>query len=308
MLQLVDIDFAFAKAKTLKNISLQLEQGAVVAVMGESGCGKSTLLNLIYGILQPDTGKILWNGKELLGPDHHLVPGHPMMKYVPQEFDLMPYTTVFENVGEHLSIQLDDRAQTIHRLLEVVEMETYADRKVKTLSGGQKQRVAIAKALAQQPQLLLLDEPFSHVDNFRKNTLRRRLFKHLKDENISALIATHDRDDVLSFTDETIIMRAGHIVDHRSTREVYHDPKDVYGATLFDDINVLPSGVMSNTKDLLLYPHQLEIANAGYESLVVNSYFKGKSYLIECKSAERTFWVKSQKELSNSSIVYLKIK
>ncbi len=307
MLQLTDINFAFAKARTLKDISLKLEQGTIAAIMGESGCGKSTLLNLIYGLLDQDKGEVSWNGKKLLGASHHLVPGHPMMKYVPQEFDLMPYTTVAENVGEHLSIQLDDRKQIIERLLAVVEMKDFAERKVKTLSGGQKQRVAIAKALAQRPELLLLDEPFSHVDNFRKNTLRRRLFSYLKEENISALIATHDRDDVLSFTDETIIMRNGSIVDHRTTSEVYCNPKDVYGATLFDDINILPAGLMSNKEDLLLYPQQLEIVDSGLKAMAVNSYFKGDHYLIECRSGEHIFWVRSDVDIPISSKIQLAI-
>ncbi|SCY34254.1 ABC-type Fe3+/spermidine/putrescine transport systems, ATPase components [Nonlabens sp. Hel1_33_55] len=305
MLQLTDINFAFAKARTLKDISLELEQGCIAAVMGESGCGKSTLLNLIYGLLEQDSGTVTWNDEELLGADHHLVPGHPMMKYVPQEFDLMPYTTVFENVGEHLSIQLDDRSQTIQQLLRVVEMESFSDRKVKTLSGGQKQRVAIAKALAQQPKLLLLDEPFSHVDNFRKNNLRRQLFKYLREENISCLIATHDRGDVLSFTDETIVMKAGEIVDHRPTIEIYNKPKDFYVASLFDDINVVGAGFFNNDQEMLFYPHQLMIADSGVPAVVKNSYFKGDYYLLKCEAKNQMFWVNSADFVPVSSNVFL---
>ena len=305
MLQLTDINFAFAKARTLKDISLKLEQGCIAAVMGESGCGKSTLLNLIYGLLEQGSGTVTWNDEVLLGADHHLVPGHPMMKYVPQEFDLMPYTTVSENVGEHLPIQLDDRSQTIQQLLQVVEMETFSDRKVKTLSGGQKQRVAIAKALAQQPKLLLLDEPFSHVDNFRKNNLRRRLFKYLREENISCLIATHDRDDVLSFTDETIVMKAGEITDHKPTTEVYDRPKDFYVASLFDDVNVVEAGVFKNDQEVLLYPHQLMIADSGLPAVVKNHYFKGDYYLLECEAKDQMFWVKSIDSVPISSNVFL---
>jgi len=305
MLQLNAINFAFAKAETLKNISFKLNQGEVTAIMGESGCGKSTLLNLVYGLLQSQSGKILWNSKELLGADHHLVPGHPMMKYVPQEFDLMPYTTVFENVGEHLSIQLDHREKRIHELLQIVEMESYSLRKVKTLSGGQKQRVAIAKALAQEPQLLLLDEPFSHVDNFRKNTLRRALFQHLKQNNISALIATHDREDVLSFTDKTIVMRDGAIVDLRKTEEVYASPINHYVASLFDDVNVIPKGFLGNEKSLLLYPHQIMIASSGKPAVVIKSYFKGDHFLIHCQSENQDFWIKSDSHQDVSSSIFI---
>jgi len=320
MLQLDAIHFSFqvrgdeaihaersqrTKTETLTDISLKLEQGKQVAIMGESGCGKSTLLNVIYGLLQAQNGKLLWNGEELLGADHHLIPGHSMMKYVPQEFDLMPYTTVTENVGEHLSIQLDDRQDRILELLKVVEMEAFADRKVKTLSGGQKQRVAIAKALAQQPQLLLLDEPFSHVDNFRKNNLRRRLFHYLKSQNISSLIATHDRDDVLSFTDETIVMHDGKIVDHRATISLFENPKTHYVAALFDDVNQIPKSWFGTTEELLLYPHQLKVGDAGLAATVTASYFKGDHFLISCLCKDQQTWVRSQENLSIGSMVFL---
>ena len=109
-----------------------MKQGAHVAVIGESGCGKSTLLDIVYGLLQAQKGVVKWNDEELEGADHHLVPGHSMMKYVPQEFDLMPFTSVFENVGEHLSIQIDDRVSRIDELLDVVDMSSFKNRKVKT--------------------------------------------------------------------------------------------------------------------------------------------------------------------------------
>lgn len=308
MLQLDAIFSAFAKAETLTNISFKLEQGTHAAIMGESGCGKSTLLNVIYGLLQTQSGHIIWKGEELLGADHHLIPGHPMMKYVPQEFDLMPFTTVAENVGEHLSIQVDNRMHRIAELLAVVEMETFADRKVKTLSGGQKQRVAIAKALAQQPELLLLDEPFSHVDNFRKNSLRRRLFKYLKLENISCLIATHDKEDVQSFTDETIVMRDGKIVDHRKTMVVYGNPKSKYVARLFDDVNEIPARWFDTETDLLRYPHELRITNSGLEAVVTQSYFKGNHYLICCLYKTQELFVTSDFFIKEGSTVFIELK
>jgi ABC-type sulfate/molybdate transport systems ATPase subunit len=320
MLQLDAIHFAFknhsdvkvhdeqgqsTKAETLANISLNLDQGTLAAVMGESGCGKSTLLNVIYGLLQAQSGNLFWNGEELLGADHHLIPGHSMMKYVPQEFDLMPFTTVTENVGEHLSIQMDDRGDRIKELLEVVEMERFADRKVKTLSGGQKQRVAIAKALAQRPELLLLDEPFSHVDNFRKNNLRRRLFHYLKSQNISCLIATHDREDVLSFTDETIVMQHGKIVDHRKTEILYGNPNSRYVASLFNDINEIPAAWFGTQVDLLLYPYQLKISKSGLKAVVNNSYFKGGHFLIGCEYKEQQLWVASNSDRELGSTVFI---
>ncbi|WP_194851560.1 ABC transporter ATP-binding protein [Nonlabens antarcticus] len=307
MLQLDGINFAFAKAETLTNISFQLDQGSHAAIMGESGCGKSTLLNVIYGLLQAQKGTVAWNGDELLGADHHLIPGHPMMKYVPQEFNLMPFTTVTENVGEHLSIQIEHRLDRIMELLEIVEMQDFADRKVKTLSGGQKQRVAIAKALAQEPQLLLLDEPFSHVDNFRKNSLRRRLFHYLKMQNISCLMATHDSGDVLSFTDETIVVQAGKIIDHRETKTLFQDPQTPYIASLFDDVNEIPASWFDTKKDLLLYPYQMGILNSGLEAVVINSYFKGDHFLISCGCKKKNILIKSATDVKAGKRIYVNL-
>jgi iron(III) transport system ATP-binding protein len=307
MLQLIEINFAFAKAETLKNISLEIEQGTHVAVIGESGCGKSTLLDITFGLLQAKSGQVVWDNEELLGANHHLVPGHPMMKYVPQEFDLMPFTTVFENVGEHLSIQIDDRSERIAQLLDVVDMSDFKDRKVKTLSGGQKQRVAIAKALAQEPQLLLLDEPFSHIDNFRKNALRRKLFAYLTDNNISCLVATHDRDDMLSFCHKTVIMRKGEIIDYRNTKEVYEQPLSVYTASLFDEVNFIPQEWLDVSKDLVLYPHQLVIAKNGFEVQVKQSFFQGTDYLILAIKDQKEVFFRSKDSIIKDKRIVLNI-
>ncbi|WP_372976077.1 ABC transporter ATP-binding protein, partial [Muriicola sp.] len=169
MLQVESLSFSYQTADVLEDMSFAVDKGEHVAVMGESGCGKSTLLKLIYGLLTPSQGKILWNREEVRGPLYKLVPGESYMKYLSQEFDLMPYTTVAENISEYLSVfypeQLKERTE---ELLDMIELTAEAKNMVKNLSGGQQQRVALARVLAQKPDLLLLDEPFSHIDNFRK--------------------------------------------------------------------------------------------------------------------------------------------
>lgn len=312
MLQLEHISFSITNGKLesasveiLKDISFKVAQGRHIAIIGESGCGKSTLLNYVYGLVPYKTGKVSWNNETLLGSDHHLVPGHDMMKYVPQEFDLMPFTTVFENVGEHLSIQLDDRESRIDELLDVVGMSSFKQRKVKTLSGGQKQRVAIAKALVEEPHLLLLDEPFSHIDNFRKNELRRKLFQFLKAKNISCLMATHDKNDILSFTDETIIMKSGRILDHRSTQLAYSKPLNVYCASLFDEVSKLESSHFESKSAQLFYPHELEISKYGLEVEVVQSFFSGKDFLIQGTYEKTPIYFRHHKSLPEGSVVHV---
>ena len=208
MLQVNNLSFAYDHSNVLEGLSFGVAKGEHVAVMGESGCGKSTLLKLIYGLLTPMEGKILWQNEEVKGPLYKLVPGESYMKYLSQEFDLMPYTTVAENISEYLSVfypeQLKERTA---ELLEMTEMTSKANTKVKNLSGGQQQRVALARVLAQKPDVLLLDEPFSHIDNFRKNSLRRNLFQYLKEEKITCLTATHDHLDVLPFADRVLVLK-----------------------------------------------------------------------------------------------------
>jgi ABC-type sulfate/molybdate transport systems ATPase subunit len=215
-----------------------LVKGQNLAVIGESGCGKSTLLKLIYGLYDLDQGEIFWNKNQVLGPKFHLVPGMPYMKYLAQDFDLMPFITVAENVGKYLSnFYPEEKKARISELLEVVEMSEFANTKVKFLSGGQMQRVALAKVLALEPEVLLLDEPFSHIDNFRKNSLRRRIFSYLKSKNITCVLATHDIHDSLSFADEILVMKNGAIEAKGTPKSVFQNPSSFYTASLFGDVS-----------------------------------------------------------------------
>ncbi len=183
MLQVQNISFGYDEKTIIHNINFTVKRGNNIAVIGESGCGKSTLLKLIYGLYDLNEGQIFWDKNEVLGPKFHLVPGSPFTKYMSQDFDLMPYITVAENVGKYISnVNPDLKKQRIQELLEIVEMTGYANVKARFLSGGQQQRVALARVLALEPEILLLDEPFSHIDNFRKNALRRNLFAYLKSQ------------------------------------------------------------------------------------------------------------------------------
>ena len=184
MLMVSNVSFKYTpKKEILDNISFSLEEGQHLCVMGESGSGKSTLLKAIHGLLDLKKGSIYWKAQEVLGPAFHLVPGMSFFKYVAQDFDLMPYTSVAENIGKFLSrFYPEKKEQRTNELLEVIEMSSFANEKVKTLSGGQQQRVAIARALAKEPELILLDEPFGQIDNFKKNSLRRKLFSYLKEK------------------------------------------------------------------------------------------------------------------------------
>jgi len=303
MLRLQQVFFSYSDFFTLSNIHFKLKKGANLAIIGESGCGKSTLLKLIYGLHDLDKGHIFWNDEEVLGPKYHLIPGMEYMKYLAQDFDLMPYITVAENVGKYLSNFYPEKKQErIAELLEVVEMTEFTNVKAKNLSGGQMQRVAIARVLALEPEVLLLDEPFSHIDNFRKNSLRRKVFNYLKEKEITTIIATHDSTDVLSFANEVLVLQQGKIIANGTPKQMYNQPENKYVASLFGDVNE----IIIDGKTQFVYPNQLKVVSQSeLEVEVIKSYYRGSHYLLEGSHKNQTFFFEHPTPIPSNAKVFL---
>ncbi len=309
MLVINNISFQYKQQKNLNHISFKIDKGEHIAVMGESGCGKSTLLKAIYGLLDLNEGSISYNDELLFGPQEHLVPGHPFMKFLTQQLNIMPFTTVFENVAEHLSrFYMDEREKRTLELIQVVDLMPFKDTKVKNLSGGQKQRVALAKVLAKEPEILLLDEPFSQIDHFRKNELRYRLFSYLKSKKISCITATHDRNDVLPFADEIIIMRNGKITTKNNPQTLYQQPFDVYSASLFSEVNEVPANLFFNTMpetNIILYPDEISITsnNHGVNGVVEKCYYLGEIYVLKISVENLLLTIKHHKAIALNTML-----
>ena len=301
MLQVKNLTFRYDKTPVLQNISFNVGEGENVAVIGESGSGKSTLLKLLYGEYDLDQGHVFWKDAEVLGPKHNLVVGYDFMKQVTQEFDLMPFTSVEENIGKHLSnfFPEEKKARTAE-LIEVVQLTAFTKTKVKLLSGGQKQRVALARAIAKQPEILLLDEPFSHIDNFKKQSLRRNLFKYLKENNISCVVATHDKEDVLGYADQMIVLDDTKIVAKDSPEHLYNNPDSPLVASFFEEFNIID--------DQFIYAHQMKVGdNSDLKATVKTSYFKGTYYLIEADLKGKTLYFEHETQLKTGKSIYLEI-
>ena len=301
MLQVKNILFGYGQNSVLEEISFALKPGENLAVIGESGSGKSTLLKILYGEYDLPQGEIFGKNEQIFGPKHNLVIGYDFMKYVTQEFDLMPYTTVEENIGKHLSrFYLEEKQKRTDELIKIVELEAFAKTKVKNLSGGQKQRVALARALAKQPEIFLLDEPFSHIDNFKKQSLRRNIFKHLKANNITCIVATHDKNDILGFSDDILVLHDKKIIAKDTPQILYNNPKLSLIASFFGEFNVINGQIY--------YAHQLQIVNnSDLKGIVKASYFNGSTWLIEVEYISKSVFIHHDSEIEVGSRVLFSI-
>ncbi|MFH6999117.1 ABC transporter ATP-binding protein [Flavobacterium sp. FlaQc-57] len=311
MLDIQNISFSYTENPVIKNVSFTINKGENIAIIGESGCGKSTLLKLIYGLYNLDEGKIFYNEKPILGPKYNLIPGMPYMKYLAQDFDLSPYETVAENVGKFLSNGFANMKKLrVQELLEMVEMEQFSNVKAKFLSGGQQQRVALVRVLALEPEVILLDEPFSQIDAFRKNALRRNLFRYLKQKGITCIIATHDSTDALSFADEAIVMRNGGLIVKGNPTKIYEDPETKYVASLFGEVNEVPTHLLLSYEDqthkTLVYPHQFKmVSESNLPVKIRRTYFRGNHFLIETVYKRQLIFFESEIDLPLEQEIFL---
>lgn len=203
VIEVKNLKAVYTDKTILENINFAIKKGEILAIVGESGVGKSTLLNLLAGLLEPNIGEILFEGKKLEGPKSKLIAGHQDIKLVAQDYRLNPNFTVKENIA--YSIRTYTKAFQNERVNELFAAFGITDIELKlpkNISGGEKQRTAIAKAIADVPKVLLLDEPFSNLDNINKRKLKNSLLQLIKNEAIACIFVTHDLLDAIEFADE----------------------------------------------------------------------------------------------------------
>ncbi|TAH00220.1 MAG: ABC transporter ATP-binding protein [Sphingobacteriales bacterium] len=264
----------------VSQINLEIEQGQIVSIIGESGSGKSTLLKLIYGTLVPQTGQVFFNGVQIMGPDEKLIPGHNHMKMVTQDLTLNIYAKVYDNIAGLIpNINLTEKRELTLQTMDFLRISHLADKRIVDLSGGEQQRVAIARAVITEPEVLLLDEPFSQLDAILKKQLRddvQRLAKYL---NITVIMVSHDPVDGLSIADKMIILKEGKIICDGLPKTIYQNPKYAYVAKLLGKANVFINSAITPDKNqaYAVYPHQIVLNrdSKGIPAKVKNVYFSG---------------------------------
>jgi len=245
-LEVRNVTVSLGGNKILNDVSLEVEKGEIVCLLGESGCGKSTLLKTIAGILKQDSGKIYIEGMN--------TDGVPVEKrgtvIVFQDLRLFPHMNVFENIEFGLKIRgipKTERILMVQAAIDSVGLTGLNKRKVTEISGGQRQRVALARAIVLRPKLLLLDEPFSSLDENLKDAMRELVLNIQKQTGITTIIVTHDKKDALIMADKIAVMKQGEILQYGLAKDVYENPASKEVADYFGHMNYIKGRVVSNT-------------------------------------------------------------
>jgi ABC-type Fe3+/spermidine/putrescine transport system ATPase subunit len=225
----------------LKNFSLKIPKGKIISLVGESGSGKSTLLRIIAGLENRDSGEIFLENTRILNPKENLVPGFEEIQLVFQEYHLYPKSTVEQNISRPLLLfEKDYRKARVEKLLNLLGLEIHRDKLPKELSGGQQQKVAIGRALSLEPQVLLLDEPFSSLDTIQRRELIAELKTMFDQLGVTVIFVTHDLDDALQMTDHLVILQKGKLIQQGGAKEIFEKPKNIYAAKIFSHLNAIP--------------------------------------------------------------------
>jgi iron(III) transport system ATP-binding protein len=225
---------------SLGDMHIVLPKGRKMAVAGETGSGKTTLLKTIAGLAQTETGTVTFMGRRVLGPMEKLIPGHPGIAYLSQQFELPQHLRI-EQVLEYANELPEEDAQDLFR---VCQIDHLMKRKTHQLSGGERQRIALAKLLISSPRLLLLDEPFSNLDMIHKDVLKTVIGDIGHRLDITCMLVSHDPLDTLSWADELVVLLDGKIVQQGSPTEVYRTPVDEYVAGLFGKYNLIEGRIV----------------------------------------------------------------
>lgn len=263
----------------LRSISFDQHTYKRMVIAGETGSGKSTLLKVIAGLAQADSGEVVFNNEVIKGPLETLVPGHAKIAYLSQLFELPKFLRV-EQVLEYANLQSEKEANKLFKLCEIQHL---LGRKTDELSGGERQRIALARQLLSNPQLLLLDEPYSNLDIIHKNSLRQVVDKVLESTGIACMLVSHDPLDILPWAEHVLILRKGKIIQEGSAQNIYHSPIDEYVAALMGKYNVVNKTLLKQLgkqkvkADELIRPESFKISRR-HSANAVEAYVEKISF------------------------------
>ena len=241
LLKINNLHKSFAEVKAVNDISITLEKGKVLAILGESGSGKTTLLHLIAALCEPDSGTLMLDKERITPPSEKLIAGHPDIKLVRQDYGLFPNMSIRANIAYELRYYEENyRNQRVDKLLDISGLAHVQHHLPRQVSGGEHQRATIVKAIAEEPKLLLLDEPFSHLDAVNKRRLKNEVLDLIKAEEVSCIFVTHDVADAYGMADELLIMQNGNALQIGSPEKIYRNPINQYVAEITGEVSISP--------------------------------------------------------------------
>ena len=262
IIEIKNLSKAFGDKKVLEDINLYIRRGEFLTLLGPSGCGKTTLLRMIAGFLQPDEGSILMEGKELAGIPPHERP----LNTVFQRYALFPHLDVYDNIAFGLKLKKvpeDEIEKRVRRVLKLVAMSDYEDRDVNTLSGGQQQRIAIARAIVNQPKVLLLDEPLAALDLKMRKDMQTELKEMHKKLGITFIYVTHDQEEALTLSDTIVVLNEGRIQQIGTPVDIYNEPVNSFVADFIGESNIL-NGTMIRDRRVAFMGHEFDCVDEGF--------------------------------------------
>ena len=246
ILDVKQLSHSFGEKEALSNLNFSIENNSIVSVLGPSGCGKTTLIRLIAGLEQIQKGEIFLEKSLVANKNLNVPPEKRPISYVFQDFALFPHMTVLENVSFAAGSK-SNKKQLIDQVIHLAKVENFLEKYPHSLSGGEQQRVALARSIAVQPKLLLLDEPFSDLDINLKREIIDDTLHLINSLESSAIVVTHNAEEAMFLSDAILVMEKGKLIQIGTPHDIYFKPSNLYVASLFGETNIFQSKVEDNT-------------------------------------------------------------
>ena len=294
------VKFFDSEYPIIKDLSFSVNKGQLISFLGESGSGKTTFLKCIAGLEKINSGSISLNSKYLNNKDVFIKPQSRKIGFVFQDYPLFPHLNLEENITFNLENKYHSKLEYI---LKLTGLQFLVDRYPHELSGGEQQRACIARALIREPELLLLDEPFSNLDSAIKESVKEEIFKIVKETNTTTILVTHDINDAMNISDKILIFKAGILQQYDNPVKMYCEPANCYCAEILGDMNKL----FIDKETYYVRPENIRLVNkkSNYKVFVEKCFFQGKEYRIKGRLDNETWHFFSKNPLTEQQDVYV---
>ena len=314
LIDLVNISKSFDGDIVLDDLNLSVQENTFVTLLGPSGCGKTTTLRIIGGFVRPDKGKVIFSGSDIT----KLPPNKRQLNTVFQKYALFPHMNIAENIAFGLKIKGKSKSyiqDKIKYALKLVNLDGFENRSIDSLSGGQQQRIAIARAIVNEPKLLLLDEPLGALDLKLRQDMQYELIRLKNELGITFIYVTHDQEEALTMSDTIVVMNQGYIQQMGSPEQIYNEPENAFVADFIGESNIV-NGTMVRDElveifgakfpcvdkgfgqnvpvDVVIRPEDIDLVKPGEGSLdgiVTHLIFKGVHYEMEVTTTDGFEWL-----------------